>query len=490
MFLKTKKRISELMDTISEMLGVLCQWQEPISAVLDCLLAVEMILSKLDEEEEVPQKIIDKLQIIHTSFYSFSNDCTIINGSSVKILNSQVLLLKILFQKEIKTKLNVVFFPYKASMWDSLATIYEATIKDEDCVACVVPIPYYQIAQGKAIPTYEGERFPENLSITHYSKYDLEEEQPDIIFVHNIYDQYNMITRVYEQYFTSNLKRYTDMLVYVPYHISSFITPQKGCRLLAYDVPTIKNVDKIILAGEFLKKAAIRDGIPEQKILALGSPKIDALINAMREDIPYPVGWKEKLQGKTVYVLNTGCLFFADDPFAKVGALWNFFNITNIDDNNVLIWRPHPLTKVSIMNYTPQLLNYYTTLTEEYLKSGAITLNNIILDETDDYFPALKAADVFISADGSLLRSYLLTEKKILFLDKEMPKYSSIPSNAFYYFYNEDQPWYKLVKKFSSGYDPLAKNRQGMAKKVYANTDGSCGEKVYRAIKEYVLMKS
>ena len=103
--------------------------------------------------------------------------------------------------------------------------------------------------------------------------------------------------------------------------------------------------------------------------------------------------------------------------------------------------------------------------------------NNIILDETDDYFPALKAADVLISSDGSLLRSYLLTEKKVIFLDKTLPNNSLVPSNAFYYFYNQDEPWYELVKKFAKGYDPLAVNRKGIASKVYANIDGTCGEK-------------
>lgn len=493
MFLNTKKRISELIDTVSEMLVILYKLNDPANAVSDCLVALETIVSQLNSEELVPEKSIKQLKSIQLTLYEFLNGYTVINKNSAKMLNSQVLLLKTIFQKEIKTKLKIVFFPYKASMWDSLATVYEAATSDEDSVVRVVPIPYYQLTQDKAIPIYEGESFPKNIPITHYSNYNLEEEQPDIIFVHNIYDQYNTITRVYEQYFTSNLKKYTDMLVYVPYHISSFIEPRKGEQRLAYDIPSVWNIDKIILVSDFMKKAAIRDGIPEEKLLVFGSPKLDAMSNIMKENIPIPKGWKDKLEGKIVYLLNTDCMFWTDpkfNSFSKLPLIIDIFNITRYIENSALIWRPHPLTNAAVMKYAPYFYNYYNSLLENIRKGENKFLSGIILDESPDYLPALKAADVIISGDGSLLRSFLLTEKKVLFLDKEMPKNSLIPSNAFYYFYNEDEPWYKLVKKFSTGYDPLAENRRGLAAKVYTNTDGTCGEKVYKAIKDCVLKKN
>ena len=42
----------------------------------------------------------------------------------------------------------IVFFPYKASMWDCMESIYFAAAKDSDCRAYVVPIPYYDMKQG------------------------------------------------------------------------------------------------------------------------------------------------------------------------------------------------------------------------------------------------------------------------------------------------------------------------------------------------------
>ena len=37
----------------------------------------------------------------------------------------------------------IVFLPYKASMWDSLESVWKAADADPECDAYVIPIPYY-----------------------------------------------------------------------------------------------------------------------------------------------------------------------------------------------------------------------------------------------------------------------------------------------------------------------------------------------------------
>ncbi|MBU5212192.1 hypothetical protein [Heyndrickxia oleronia] len=486
MFLSRKKRISELLETVSEMLGVLNNLQNPENAIYDCLAALEAISIQLNREEIKPKNTVEQLQIIEKSFKNLLSNDTLFNENFITDLNYQVFSLKVLFNEEVKTKLKVVFFPYKASMWDSLASVYESAVEDENCEARVVPIPYYQLSKNGAIPTYEGENFPADIPITHYSEYILEEEQPDIIFIHNIYDQYNTLTRVYEQYFTFNLKKYTDMLVYVPYYISSFISHKKGEGFYPYSNPSIKNIDKIILINDVEKEKAIREGISMDKILVAGSPKLDAMINALSKEIDYPMEWKEKISGKTVYLVDTGCLYFANQPFQALEHLIDIFNIPRFIENSIVIWRPHPLTKTSILKYVPFFFEYYQNLTRTSIKEDPL-YKDIILDETDSYFPALVAADVIISKEGSLLNAYLLTEKKVLYWGENMPENSLLPPNVFYYVMDRSEPWFELVKKFSKGYDPLAENRKGIAKKLYINPDGTSGKKIYLAIKNEVL---
>src|SRR5690606_42123920 len=81
---------------------------------------------------------------------------------------------------------------------------------------------------------------------------------------------------------TPTLFPYTTLFrSYVPYHISSFVVPKPGEARLAYSVSTVENVDRVILVAEFLKKAAMLEGIPAEKLLVLGSPKLDAMVNVL-----------------------------------------------------------------------------------------------------------------------------------------------------------------------------------------------------------------
>lgn len=489
MFLKMKKKISDLFDTINEMLEVLTGITDPRDEIRDCLYALKAISDKLNKEDDIPTTITLHLNNVTNMFNKFLSDTNIINEKSVGQLRAQVSFIKRTFNEEINAKLNIAFFPYKASMWDSLATIYEAAAEDKDCVVHVVPIPYYDLSENNMTPVYEGEKFPENLNITHWTQYNLEEQQPDIIFVHNIYDQFNTLTRVYEQYYTSNLVKYTDMLVYVPYYIASFVPFKKGKGFYPYNLPTIRNVDKVIYVNEYEKQEAIREGISEDKILVLGSPKLDRMIMALKEDMKYPMEWRDKIEGKQVYLINTGCLYFANNPFQAMEQLIDFFNITRFIDNTAVIWRPHPLTKISVIKHTPYFKDYYLNLTENILKGDNEFYQRIILDETDDYIQSLKIADVLISNDSSILNSYLITEKKVLFWGEKMPEDSLLPSNVFYYAFNKAEPWYQLAKKFSEGYDPLNINRRNMVSKVYVNADGTAGKKVYTTIKQEYLEK-
>lgn len=113
MFLRRKKKISELLETVSEMLGVLNNLQNPENAIYDCLAALEAISIQLDREEIKPKKTVEQLQIIEKSFENLLSNDTLFNENFITDLINQVFSLKVLFNEEVKTKLKVVFFPIK-----------------------------------------------------------------------------------------------------------------------------------------------------------------------------------------------------------------------------------------------------------------------------------------------------------------------------------------------------------------------------------------
>ena len=83
------------------------------------------------------------------------------------------------------TKL-VVFLPYKASMWDSLESVWLKENADENTTALVIPIPYFDRNPDGSMKEmhYEGNDYPENVPITSYEDFDFGAEHPDEIYIH------------------------------------------------------------------------------------------------------------------------------------------------------------------------------------------------------------------------------------------------------------------------------------------------------------------
>lgn len=126
-------------------------------------------------------------------------------------------------QSEIMTSLMelAAFLPYKASMWDSLEGEWEKAQTDENCNVLVVPIPYYDKTPSGNIKEWhwEGNEFPDNVIITDYRSVDLEKIHPDKIYIHNPYDERNLLTSVAPDYYSTKLKNQTNELVYIPYFV-------------------------------------------------------------------------------------------------------------------------------------------------------------------------------------------------------------------------------------------------------------------------------
>ena len=138
-------------------------------------------------------------------------------------LIGQVKQVRSLVGDQIPDRPEIVFLPYKAAMWDSLESVWMAAAADENCDTYVVPIPYYDRNPDGTFSRYhyEGDELPDYVLITHYENYDIQKRWPDIVYIHNPYDQYNYVTSVDPRFYSYELKKRTEMLVYIPYYSTS-----------------------------------------------------------------------------------------------------------------------------------------------------------------------------------------------------------------------------------------------------------------------------
>lgn len=352
-------------------------------------------------------------------------------------------------KKDIRVKLEIVFMPYKASMWDSLESVWQAADNDPDCDAYVVPIPYYdRDANGNFIEFhYEGDLFPEYVSTVHFEQYDLNDRRPDAIYIHNPYDDDNNVTSIDPRFYSYKIKQYTDCLVYVPYCV--YTDPRDPYSEKTVDFferyyePGLIHSDKIIVQSEVFRSALLemlnrKSDISraqwEEKIIALGSPKYDKIMND-DYDLCYPEEWKNIIYRsdgtrKKVIFYNTSLnsfLLHSDTMLEKIKSVLNYFyqNKTDI----ALLWRPHPLMNSTVKSMRPELWAYYNSIVEDYKNEmwG-------IYDETPDPYAAIRLSDAYYGDYSSLILLYMKTNKPIMMQDAEINDYTrNLVSSAMYY---------------------------------------------------------
>ena len=325
--------------------------------------------------------------------------------------------------EELSDQKEIVFLPYKASMWDSLESVWKKADADPVCDAYVIPIPYYDKNPDGSFRLlhYEGDEFPKDVLITHYEAYDFEKRRPDEIYIHNPYDDCNYVTSVHPHFYSKNLKEWTDKLVYIPYYVLGTMETAVGNQEVEdsiahfITVPGVINAHQVIVQSEAMKQIYVnvlcREAGEEtrdywnEKILGLGSPKFDKIANTKREDIEIPQAWQKlmtKADGshKKVILYNTSVsalLQEGDKMIAKIRDVLRVFYASREDVT--LLWRPHPLIQATIESMRPQLWEEYREVVDSYVLQGWG-----IYDDTADLDRAIILSDAYYGDHSSVVQ--------------------------------------------------------------------------------------
>lgn len=336
------------------------------------------------------------------------------------VLAKELLQIRRLIEREVPERTEAVFLPYKASMWDSLESIWRAADADPDCDAYVIPIPYYDRDSDGSFREehYEGRSFPDDVPVTRYDEYDLGVRMPDIIFIHNPYDGGNYVTSVHPYFYSKNLKNFTDKLVYVPY----FVLNGEGIEEAMATPSAVLHADYIIAQTERERQDYIRycsklypQGGFEKKVLALGSPKIDKVRSVNRENVKILEEWLERTEGKKVILYNTSLNGLLRDNEAYLKKMKNVFLLFQDRKDVVILWRPHPLMESTLLSMRTELYTQYMDL-KKWFQEKDIG----IYDDTADMYPAIGISDAYYGDWSSLVWLYRETGKPVMIQDVEI----------------------------------------------------------------------
>ncbi|MCI8899230.1 MAG: hypothetical protein HFH76_01200 [Lachnospiraceae bacterium] len=347
-------------------------------------------------------------------------------------------------KNNITVKKEAVFLPYKASMWDSLESVWKAADEDAYCDAYVIPIPYYDKNPDGSFREmhYEADQYPDYVPITRYDEFDFAKHRPDMIYIHNGYDNWNLVTSVHPDFFSGNLKKYTEKLIYIPYFVLDEIEPDNEQAVESMKhfcfMPGIINADQVIVQSENMKKIYISEYLKaakerglqgkhldreylEAKFLGLGSPKYDRVCTMEKEDLDIPQEWLnviEKPDGsrKKIILYNTGIAALLTYNEKWINKIENVLKIFEENQDEIaLLWRPHPLIESTMNSMRPEILEKYMTLKEQYLAGDWG-----IYDVTADVDRAVVLSDAYYGDSSSVVQLYGQTGKPIMIQNVEI----------------------------------------------------------------------
>lgn len=124
-------------------------------------------------------------------------------------------------EQQVFSRKTVLFLPVLVRDWSGLHNLWQEYAQDETCDVYVAPLPYYykDYDGSPRKVCYEAAEFPEVVQVLDYN--DLTQEylemlHPEVIVIQNPYDSWNPAISVPEMFYSDNIRKYTDKLVYVP----------------------------------------------------------------------------------------------------------------------------------------------------------------------------------------------------------------------------------------------------------------------------------
>lgn len=391
MYRSEKETLLKICDTMHEIHGTLGTVNDKQELLAACQNGAIKIGESLEKEDKDRYKdTVHKLEDYCETVYMLNDKETVTPEDTAELDDIADDVSDVI--SSIKPRLKVAFFPYKAEMWDSLESFYLAAREDPECDAFLVPIPYYEYEREsrEAHVRYDFDRFPKDEDPVPYNTFDHTDGSIDIAYIHNPYDDHNLVTSVHPSYYSRELKKYVRKLIYTPYFVTAGFMADDQLNL-----PVYENADYIILQSEYAKRSC-KGTYYYDRILPFGSSKFDMIINKCNKGVEMPEEWKEILGNRKTLMLNTSINDLLRSNEATISKLEYFFDLIKKNKDLAVIWRPHPLLESTFRSMRPEMLERY-----EKLKQSFIDEKVGVLDTTPEIANTVAIADGYIGAGAS-----------------------------------------------------------------------------------------
>lgn len=387
-------------------------------------------------------------------------------------------------------KMRIVFIVQRTEVFNSVRTIFEAAVANDDCEVYLLPLPRcsneyneliwdtyasvvefcHQLCGGKVIDTYDFET---------ETYYDLTELLPDYIFLNVPY------TIQYPDVYSLEKLALIAKVCYVPYGYA-MPNEKKYSDLYAgpFYVDLMKYISFLFADGDvsysYCKKNRmwLSELLFGKHLYNIGYPRFDTIdaheVRPMGNMILWLPRWTATNQ------IEDGNL--ASHFFDYSDSLLEY---VDGQDYYHLVIRPHPLM---FENY----IKYGLMSEKDVLMYKEVMKNNdkFSLDEKPSYDDAFNTADVLVADYSSTIIEFFLRGKPVIYCGKreELSPQIADVTKTFYYVNGWEQ-LNKVLDDLKDGIDPLKEERWIAVEQFGAGTQDA-GEEILNVLKKnYVSSK-
>lgn len=362
-------------------------------------------------------------------------------GVSGYLLEIYMRMYEILNEQVVNRK-EMIFIPYRADYWKNIEGMWQAAIDSGEYDVYVVPIPYYKKSSRSELTDmyYEGNEFPDYVEITDYKDYNIEKRHPDVIVTQNPFDECNYVISIEKGYYSRNIKKYTDKLIYVSPYIIDEIEDEdsKAWKTLDYfcAVPGVVRADKVMVQSNKMRETYIKrltllsgeeyESVWKDKVCVYDYPVTDItkedLIKEKEAIISgLPKEWKEKIikpdsDLKKILLYNVSVASFAQYGDKLVTKIENNLNVfRDVKDDVVIIWYESPHLQKILKRTNLVLKDKYNRLIDIF-KNEKLGIYN----EGNDYGMLLKLCDAYYGDPGDMAHFFRNERKPVMLQNVEI----------------------------------------------------------------------
>lgn len=344
-------------------------------------------------------------------------------------------------EQNLRGKREVVFVPYKPEQWVTMMPSWKKAMEAENTDVYVIPAPYYYKDGFGEIKLdemqYECEGYPEEVMLTSYEEYNFQVHHPDTIVVQCPYDDFNYALSIHPFFYVSNLKKYTEQLVYIPGLLMDEVSAgdERMRKMLRYycNMPGVVHADKVIVQSDQMRDVYIElltafagedtklvweQKIESSDVLLQDDPLVRE--RRKREKLEVPQEWQSVLktadgEWKKIILYTTSGGVIRMSGKKTVEKMRNVMKTFEENKDQVaVIWRPDPNVKNMIRKSDPGLWQEYRDFLQEYRQSGVG-----ILDDTVTPQMAITLCDACYGDGGSIMNTCRERKKPVMIQNVE-----------------------------------------------------------------------